>query len=164
MKYGKIYDYRNKEEAKKLIGKKVLTSDIFYDLGEETAEATARKDYIGTLILVKETCRYPFSVEFSNGNSFSYQFIREVIEEEPTLMTNRQLSEWLARGFGEIQLAGGESKNRICHTFNEYYVMNENKPVFEMYRIRSWDSDEWVVPTVDIYERDCKSYCRTTLA
>ena len=35
-------------------------------------------------------------------------------------------------------------------------VTMQNNEVASGIKIRTWDSDEWVEPTVDIYERDCK--------
>ena len=67
-------------------------------------------------------------------------------------MTNRQFSEWLAKGNGEYTL------NALENAYTEYaYSKNgENNEVVSEIKIRTWDSDEWVEPTVDIYERDCK--------
>lgn len=157
MKLGKIYDYRNKEEAKKLIGEKVATSDYLCNI--EGIESVHDPE---TLIKVSGCNEYPFDVRDSSGALYSYQFIREVIEEEdePKLMTNRQLTEWLAKGNGERKLREDEPVSNALI----YYEDDENLPVGEDVVIRPWDSDEWVEPTLEIYERDCKSYCRTALA
>lgn len=145
MKLGKIFDYRNKEEAKKLIGKKVLVSDYLCNV--EKAEC-----FTGTLFNVSEFYdEVPFAIENGNAGRAEYQFIRE-IEEEPTLMTNRQLAEWLAKGNGERKLREDEPVSNALI----YYEDDENLPVGEDVVIRPWGSDEWVKPTVDIYERDCK--------
>jgi len=73
-------------------------------------------------------------------------------EEKPKRMTNRQLAEWLARGFGSW-------KTKRCPTVYmdiSYPIFEEDTPVSDSFHIRPWGSDEWIEPTVDIYERDCK--------
>ena len=35
-------------------------------------------------------------------------------------------------------------------------TMSELKELPEEYTIRRWGSDEWIEPTVDVYEEDCK--------
>lgn len=74
-------------------------------------------------------------------------------EEPPEKrMTNRQIAEWLARGNGEY------SRDAYDRAYAEYsYFKSEsNNEVDSDMKIRSWDSEEWVEPMVDIYERDCK--------
>lgn len=74
-------------------------------------------------------------------------------EESPKKrMTNRQIAEWIARGNGEY------SRDAYDRAYAEYcYFKSEsNNEVDSDMKIRSWDSEEWVEPTVDIYERDCK--------
>ena len=145
MIFGKIYDYRNKEEAKKLIGKKVLASDCLCNM-EKT------KGSVRMLLEVSEKDNaHPFLVDIEMMKQIRYQFIRE-IEEEPKLMTNRQLAEWLARGFGERKLREDDPVGNALI----YYEDDENLPVGEDMVIRHWGSDEWVKPTFDIYERDCR--------
>ena len=89
---------------------------------------------------------YPFNV---NGGNF--QFIREVIEEEPAgLMTNRQLAEWCAKGNGQFKTSAySSSAYRVA-------IGCDNETVCDDILICTWDSEKWVIPTVDIYERDCK--------
>lgn len=73
--------------------------------------------------------------------------------EEPSKkrMTNRQLAEWLAKGNGQYT-TGGTIYHRLGYSCN-----NEDAQILkECYKIRSWGSEEWIEPTVDIYERDCK--------
>ena len=141
MKLGKIYDIRNLEEARKLIGKRVVASDCLARILD--------CDLVGTFVLdrIQEDSWYPFY-----AGRFSFQFIREVIEEEkeePKLMTNRQLAEWASKRLGQIK--NGKSVGVCVH----YEEANENYPPDPTVLIRPWDSDEWVRPTVDIYERDC---------
>lgn len=73
-------------------------------------------------------------------------------EEKPVRMTNRQFSEWCGKGNGQFKRKGGGFIFFYCsYTENE-----ENNPVSEEILIRPWGSDEWIEPTVEIYERDCK--------
>lgn len=74
-------------------------------------------------------------------------------EEPPKKrMTNRQIAEWLAKGHGEY------TRDTYDRDYAEYsYSKSErDNEVDSDMKIRSWDSEEWVEPTVDIYERDCK--------
>lgn len=74
MKYGdKIYTYKDIEEAKKLIGKKIVASSSFYDISE-------RPNLCPMFILTAcnpDDYNNPFFVAFGNCR----QFIREVIEK-----------------------------------------------------------------------------------
>jgi len=74
-------------------------------------------------------------------------------EEKPKKMTNRQLAEWLAKGNGEHSY--GEGKDDPAFTYWSYDQEEMNLPIEEEVVIRPWGSDEWIEPTVDIYERDC---------
>lgn len=139
MKYGKIYTYENRNEAE--IGKRYVFSDFYKDV----CKIPEKKNH-STLAAVENKV-YPFR----NDDGYVAQFIREVIEEEPALMTNRQLSEWLAKGNGQMRSAGA-----LLYSLLVYEPKNEHDAVPKNIRIRRWDSDEWVVPTVDIYERDCR--------
>lgn len=74
-------------------------------------------------------------------------------EEPPKKrMTYRQLAEWCAKGNGENILKGSQYVHISFAYLNKY----ENDELEEGYLIRTWDSEEWIEPTVDIYERDCK--------
>ena len=142
MKYGRVLTYKDAEEAKDLIGKKVAFGDTLFYIEEFPQERTTAR-----LEGINQYVGYPFIT--GNGE---HQFIREIIEEEPELMTNRQLAEWLAKGNGEHT----HKNTDMSYTAYGYYKSEENDPVSDKIRIRSWDSEEWVIPTVDIYERDCK--------
>lgn len=142
MKYGKVLTCEDLEEAKKLIGKKVIYGDVLYNLIMLPGDrATA------LLKGISQHSICPFTI--SSGN---FQFIREVIEEEPQIMTNRQLAEWTGKRIGEYTYFD----SHIAYTSYGYSKSKQNDPVPYNLRIRPWDSDEWIVPTVDIYERDCK--------
>lgn len=138
MKYGKIYTYENRNEAE--IGKRYVFSDFYKDV----CKIPEKKNH-STLAAVENKV-YPFR----NDSGYVAQFIREVIEE-PELMTNRQLAEWLAKGNGQFKYG-----DTLLCVGQCYGPVHENEAVDKSIRIRRWDSDEWVVPTVDIYERDCR--------
>ena len=139
MRYGRIFDYRNRHEAK--IGRRYLFADVL----EYLVDPEEKMHDFGELSRISAD-PYPFC---KDGYSH-FQFIREVIEE-PALMTHRQLSEWLAKGNGQMRSAGA-----LLYSLLVYEPKNEHDAVGKNIRIRRWDSDEWVVPTVDIYERDCR--------
>lgn len=66
-------------------------------------------------------------------------------------MSRKQLAEWLARGNGELTWG---SKATNC-TALEYYSSADNDPVPDDYRVRRWGSDEWIIPSMDVYKEDC---------
>ena len=68
-------------------------------------------------------------------------------------MTCRQLAEWLAKGNGAALEVSGRL---VFYTHAQISLTNETLEVPDGYKIRRWDSDEWVEPTTDIYEEDCK--------
>lgn len=73
-------------------------------------------------------------------------------EEKPKRMTNRQLAEWLSRGLGLWKM----KRSPTVYMYISYPLFEEDTPVPNDFCIRPRGSDEWIVPTVDIYERDCK--------
>lgn len=147
MKFGKIYTYENRDEAMKLVGKKVIASDSLVRVHNPTTSVLMLVDI--------DFCDadYPFCCKLNALDcSFHFQFIREVIEEEkekPKLMTNRQLSEWCIK-------CGMARHKEIVFGRWDYRIEDEDDCVEDDALIRPWDSDEWVKPTVEIYERDCK--------
>ena len=150
MKFGKIYTYENRDEAE--IGKIYVFSDVYKYLCTCDAMCFV-SNWCTELKAVRDDNEYPF--ESDRGSS--YQFIREVIEE-PVLMTNRQLSEWLAKANGQMKFEEPFvcSEEPYAYPYHVYNLEKENELVDKSIRIRLWESDEWVVPTVDIYERDCR--------
>lgn len=71
--------------------------------------------------------------------------------KESNRMTYRQLAEWLAKG-------NGQQSSTTCsvgYTFQEVIEKEENKEVPADYKIRRWDSDEWIEPALDVYLEDC---------
>ena len=102
--------------------------------------------WLGELTEIHKS-KFPFKV---NGGGF--QFLYPYEEEPNKRMTNRQLSEWLAKGNGE-RSSNDCRKNSLTFEYDEF---GENEEVSSDIIIRPWGSDEWVEPTVDIYKRDCK--------
>lgn len=82
----------------------------------------------------------------------AWQFLYPYEEPSEQRMTKRQFAEWLAKGNGEYTFEGC-AKNFFIF---EYEGSEENEKVSDDIIIRSWDSEEWIEPTVDIYKRDCK--------
>ena len=82
MKFGKVLTYRDIDEAKKLVGKKVVYSNCFKSINN-FQDCLGIANDLGLLILneVREDTGlyYPFWLE---GHS-RYQFIREVLPDKP---------------------------------------------------------------------------------
>lgn len=77
--------------------------------------------------------------------------VEEALNPKHKRMTNRQLAKWLAKGNGEC------SYNNTVYYLNAYgyhcYDMRHaNDFVDEHIRVRKWDSEEWIEPTVDLLE------------
>lgn len=66
-------------------------------------------------------------------------------------MTNRQLAMWLSKGNGQV--AGG-SHVYVHHCYNSKSNPDDDF-VSDGIKVRKWDSEEWIEPTVDLLE-DCK--------
>lgn len=143
MKFGEVYDYRNAEEAKKYIGKKGTFSDTLKRIIE-----CPMQGWESSLTKVEEEKSCPF-----NGKGLcSFQFFRPILEDEEELMTHRQLAEWLAKGYGEYSARNSVS---VFSVFS-YFSKDADKPVRYDILIRRWGDTEWMRPTRDIYEEDCK--------
>ena len=85
-------------------------------------------------------------------NGCPWQYIYPYEEPPEQRMSYRQLAEWLAKGNGQYTTGG-----TIYHNISYNNCDNADEHTLrEGYKIRLWDSEEWVEPTVDIYERDCK--------
>lgn len=144
MRYGEIYSYRNAKEAKKYIGKKGMFSDSLRDI----LDLPAACDVL-ILMDIKEGETYPF---YGEPEEEVFQFFRPVLSEDDELMTNRQIVEWLMKGNGEYCAKDGS----LVDTHFGYGKSKENFPVPDQYLIRRWNDTEWVKPTKEIYEEDCK--------
>lgn len=75
-----------------------------------------------------------------------------IVSEEPKSrrMTYRERSEWIAKGNGQMATKNG---NAVC---SSGYELGDDDKECDDCLIRRWDSDEWIEPTVDVYEADCK--------
>lgn len=148
-KFGEVLDYRTAKKA--VVGKKYVFGNILKVVCENPELCS-----VGNLSKIYRDSVNGFSFECDNGGVI-YQFCREVVEEEQVLMTHIQLLEWLSKGNGIkgcIDSCDGTIPSAYTtHTFDLDYADDQ---VAQSIRIRSWGSDDWVEPTVDIYERDCK--------
>lgn len=90
---------------------------------------------------------------FRDADAISWELLHPYEEPPNQRMTNLQFMEWLAKHNGIYKYKNG---NGYCYTYKTYEECELNDEVDKYIVIRTWDSDEWVEPTVDIYERDCK--------
>lgn len=67
-------------------------------------------------------------------------------------MTNRQLAELLAKGYGQKSTINNEVANLIT-SFYDYYDDGgmDDVEVDKDVRIRAWGSDDWEIPYEDVY-------------
>lgn len=93
-------------------------------------------------------CDYP---DFDDNREYEFRVKPE--EQKPRRMTYRQLAEWLAKENG--QYTPLLSKTYVSSAM-DYDNTLDNNELPEGYVVRRWDSDEWIEPTEDIYEQDCK--------
>lgn len=97
----------------------------------------------------------PWGTEQCNNYLHVYpvEWNKEKIEKssKSQRMTNRQLSMWLAKGNGECSY-----NNTVyylsAYGYHCYDMRHANDFVDEHIRVRKWDSEEWVEPTVDLLE------------
>lgn len=102
---------------------------------------------------------------FSNGDGFAQEFgvvndFCSEIPNAPKICTNKQLSEWLARGKGEVKFSHRKYDKHIVGTHWHYDDGDENKVVpcrsdattsdRRCVGIRKWGSDKWVLPIIDV--------------
>lgn len=90
MKYGEILDFRTQDKA--VVGKKYVFSDILFNLIN-----SPQLCFVNILKKVKEDAKFPFILE----DNFKFQFIREIIEEEPKYRpykdTDEMIADWKER-------------------------------------------------------------------
>ena len=132
---------------KAVVGKRYCYANSIVSLMREVTREDMPLD--AELQKIGKNAFLPFIV---NGGSWQYIYPYE--EPPKQRMTYRQLSEWLAKGNGEYH--DSSNKNGLPMSTMTYSDERRDKPVHKDYVIRTWDSEEWVAPTVDIYERDCK--------
>ena len=137
---------------KQKLEKKYWFSDDLLRLKHYVENGDNDEKRVGVLYRVEteeDLLDFPFYIKGDGDWRCLYPY-----EEPPKKrMTNRQLAEWLARGNGQYTLGRDDPKTHF-----EYDIELDDKEVDEGYivAIRSWDSDEWVEPTYEIYLRDCK--------
>ena len=106
MKYGNIICDPNSEEAKRLIGKKVIGSDSYKEI------STPKNVNTFELARINADINYPF-MEGHSTLSVGYTFIREVIEETPKYRPYKDTAEMI-----------DDFKKRFCsHTTIPQYSM-----------------------------------------
>lgn len=141
----KVINALHPEKAE--IGKKYWVSDYILCLKERVKN----NDIIFTdeLIDINKGNDYCFCTTTSK-----YELLYPYEEPPKKRMTNRQLAELLSKKFGQFKRTDISHHVHYCEW--DYLADEENDEVPKNIAIRSWDSDEWVEPTVDIYEGYCK--------
>lgn len=142
----KVINALHPEKAE--IGKKYWFSDDLFRLKKYVEKGDENSVGILERIEVdRNNPEFPFCVT----DYGKWKYLHPYEEEPKKRMTNRQLAEWIAKGNGEFTFT--ECFSHIDYSYN---TGEEEKPISEKLRIRTWNSEEWIEPTVDIYERDCR--------
>jgi len=77
-------------------------------------------------------------------------------DEHRTFMTNRQLAEMLAKGYGQVTVLPTDQDGDYA-TFETHWTYfdeeggGDNDEVFPNVRIRAWGSEAWSEPTTSLY-------------
>lgn len=71
-------------------------------------------------------------------------------------MTNIQFAEWLAKGNGVYKNKSLGSYNIYCYYYYEFPEQDSNEEIDDIFVIRPFGQTKWIIPSVDIYNRDCK--------
>lgn len=84
-------------------------------------------------------------------HAYPVEWNRKKVEEssKPKRMTYRQLSKWLAKGNGVLWKS---ECNYIEFTSHNYVTKYADTEVMDDWKVRKWDSEEWIEPTVDLLE------------
>lgn len=130
------------------IGKKYIFADDLVSLQSSVLSST-------TDFNILEDFSFSIVRPFKADNGHGYQFLYPYEEPTRVLMTKRQLAEWLAKGNGQYRLACGVYAFHMDYIYEcgeDDYRFKEEDGI----TIRSWGSNEWVDPSLEIYERDCK--------
>lgn len=126
------------------IGKKYWFADTLRGLKEKVEGGSG--DITDTLKMIDYTRGH----YFIDKKNISWEFLYPY-DPSKQRMTRGQLMEWLSKGFGLMKYRVG-----LCYIATGCLEKDLNEECAEDILIRPWDSDEWIEPTVDIYERDCK--------
>lgn len=141
----KVINVLHSEKAE--IGKKYYHSDKLLNLKRYVEENDTY--CMGELTAIR---KYGDCALFTCNNVDDYQFLYPY-EEQNQRMTRIQFIEWVNKGNGIYKYRNGSSN---CYSYNSSLEEELNNELDEDIVIRTWDSEEWVEPTIDIYERDCK--------
>ena len=133
------------------VGKKYWFADELSSLKSQVEENNT--GYTLTEILENDITPFKKSIEECGAIWTLWKFLYPYEEPPNKRMTNRQLAEWLAKGNGVFKY---KNATAYCYSFITPLENNLNEEVEENVVICYWGSEEWQVPTVDIYERDCK--------
>ena len=82
-----------------------------------------------------------------------YNFRIKPEEPKSRRMTHRELAEWLAKGYGQAKASGRCAITQIIYSNIDEI---DNVEIPKEYKIRRWDSNEWIEPTFDVYNADCR--------
>lgn len=141
----KVINALHTEKAK--VGKKYWYTDNLKLLKKYVEENDSER--IGELNSIEEGENF---CRFRIDKKCSWELLYPYEEPPKKRMTYRQLAEWLAKGNGQYTTGG-----TIYHDLGYNNCDNaDGNTLKECYKIRTWDSEKWIEPTVDIYERDCK--------
>lgn len=141
----KVINSLHKDKAE--IGKKYYCADYFGMLKERVEDDDT--NFIHNLTGIDDNNNCCFRIAGS-----VYALIYPYEEPPKKLMTYRQLAEWLARGNGQCRYIHDRVNSNVNTSL--YYPDENSDASVDSMVIRPWNSDEWIEPTVDIYERDCK--------
>lgn len=142
----KVINALHPEKAE--VGKLYWFADNLLTLKKRVEENSGIKSRILNIIICNKYSQAPFVL----GDGVSWELLYPCEEPPKQRMTNRQLAEWLAKGNGEY------SYTYMKGVFSKFSYNKDEENLYidaDTY-IRPWDSTEWIEPTVDIYERDCK--------
>lgn len=140
----KVINALHPEKAE--VGKKYYFSDRLLKLKKNVEE-----NYTDCVDILEEVKDLKGTPPF-NISSCRWELLYPYEEPPKQRMTNRQFVEWCSKGNGQWKWRDTSQ----CHVDYSYSETTDNKEVDENIHIRLWGSEEWIEPTVDIYERDCK--------
>ena len=69
-------------------------------------------------------------------------------------MTTIQFAEWLAKGNGVYKNKSIGSYYIYC--YYEFPEQDSNEEIDDIFVIRPFGQTKWIIPSVDIYNMDCK--------
>lgn len=138
----KVISSLHTEKAK--IGEKYWCADNLLEL-----KKTVEQELFSCTLKNVNVCNFPFEME----TTATFQFIYPCEKPATKRMTNAQFSEWLAKGNGVYK---NKSLGQYIYIYYEFPEQDSNKEIDEIFVIKPFGQEEWIIPTVDIYNRDCK--------